>query len=272
LSTAASGRQEQDERSGAHRGAPPASTGRPAAHRRPRGAIAAGLALAAAIAVAAVASLGGAPRAPSRPRTPSQKLVAAVGRLLHGIPERGPVLGRASAPVTMTFYADLQCSYCRAFLVYGGFPQLVARQVRAGRVKVVFSPLETATRSPKMFELEQGAVLAAGLQHRLWYYVELLYREQPPAGGRLTVSYLERIARQVPRLRYSAWLRARHDPAFAAAVKRAAAAAASAGVQGTPTVVFRGRGGAGAEPSSPIPDYAALRQAVLRVSRRARVS
>ena len=40
-----------------------------------------------------------------------------VRRLYAGIPQNGNVLGRASAPVTMLEYADLQCPYCRSFEV-----------------------------------------------------------------------------------------------------------------------------------------------------------
>src|SRR5689334_10944822 len=38
-----------------------------------------------------------------------------VERLLHGIPQRENVLGRAAAPATMVVYVDLQCPYCRQF-------------------------------------------------------------------------------------------------------------------------------------------------------------
>src|SRR4051812_25682761 len=36
-------------------------------------------------------------------------------QLFKGIPQQGNVLGKASAPVTMVEYIDLQCSFCRAF-------------------------------------------------------------------------------------------------------------------------------------------------------------
>jgi len=82
----------------------------------------------------------------------------------------------------MTYYGDLECPICRDFTLSGGFPQLVANDIRAGKVKVVYKAFETATPSPQTFQTQQVAALAAGKQNHFWDYAELFYREQGAEG------------------------------------------------------------------------------------------
>jgi protein-disulfide isomerase len=218
-------------------------------------------------AVAAAISNGALPRRRTTGQTARRDSIdASVSRLLAGIPENGAALGSPRAPVTMTFYGDLQCSLCAAFTLYGGLAQLISRQVRSGRVRVIYSPFQTATRSAATFALQQAAALAAGRQHRLWYYVELFYHEQGRQGsGYVTSAYLDGLARQVPGLRYARWSAQRIEPSLLAQVAAAARAGRVKGIQGTPTLIFRGPGGRQAQPSDTIPDYHQLMQAVRQV-------
>jgi protein-disulfide isomerase len=193
-------------------------------------------------------------------------MVSDVQRLLSGIPQSGAVLGKASAPVTLTYYGDLQCPVCQQFTLQGGFPQLVANDVRSGKVKVVYRNFQTATHDPKTFETQQVAALAAGKQQRFWDYAELFYRQQGQEGTNyVTGSFLDGLARQVPGLSVSAWKSARGESSLGAQVSSDVQAGMRAGVRGTPTLIFQGPKGSAQVPSA-VPDYSQLQQALGTVS------
>ena len=52
--------------------------------------------------------------------TPSQATAAEVTSLLAGIRQRGSTLGDPQAPVTVEYYADLQCPTCASFHSFVG--------------------------------------------------------------------------------------------------------------------------------------------------------
>lgn len=196
----------------------------------------------------------------------ANRTVAAVTQLLNGIPQSGATLGNPSAPVTMTYFGDLECPTCRAFTLSGGWPQLVAGEVRQGKVKVVYRAFQTATPDPQTFQTQQVAALAAGQQNRFWDYLELFYHEQGAEGtGYVNESYLTGLAKQVPGLNFSSWQTARNNSALVAQVQSDRQAGTAAGVQGTPTLVFQGPKGK-ASPGVAVPSYGDLQQAITQVS------
>jgi len=194
---------------------------------------------------------------------------SAVNQLLTGIPQSGPVIGNPKAPVTMTYYGDLKCPVCQAFTLQGGFPQLVANDVRAGKVKVVYAAFCTATCSgpdPNEFSLQQVAALAAGKQNKFWQFTELFYREQgSEQDAYVTNNYLQGLASQVTGLNLSQWQSARNDPNLTSEVNSEQSTARSIGVSGTPTLIFKGPKGQTAA-SSAVPTYAQLQAAIKQVS------
>jgi protein-disulfide isomerase len=205
-----------------------------------------GAAAAAAIAfvavVLAVSSSGGGKHGIQKGAAAS-KTVSSVTSLLRGIPQSGSTLGNASAPVTMEYYGDLECPICRDFTL-GTMPQVIADQVRTGKLQVQYRALETATRDPQTFLTQQVAALAAGRQNRMWQFVELFYHQQGAEGtGYVTENFLQRIADQVPGLNVAAWKRARASTALANQVSADAAAASQAKANATPTLVIAGRNG-----------------------------
>ncbi len=129
-------------------------------------------------------------RAADRARRPPRS-TSQVNSLLNGIPQSGATLGKPTAPVTMTYYGDLECPICQDSRVDGGFPQLVANEVRQGKVKVVYRAFETATQDPSTFKTQQVAALAAGQQNRFWDFAELFYHQQGAEdSGYVTEAYL----------------------------------------------------------------------------------
>ena len=68
---------------------------------------------------------------------------------LAGIPQSGNTLGQASAPVTITEFADLQCPVCQEFN-QDTLSKLIPNEVKAGKVKLIFRNLRPprTTRPP----------------------------------------------------------------------------------------------------------------------------
>jgi protein-disulfide isomerase len=223
-------------------------------------------AVAVVVAAIAISSGGGSKTAGLQTGTKANQTLSSVNQLLTGIPQSGAVLGSPSAKVTLTYYGDLECPVCRDFTLNGGWPQLVANEVRAGKVKVVFRAFETASTNPQTFQTQQVAALAAGKQNLFWNYVELFYNEQGAEGsGYVTDSYLAGLARQIPALNQTQWQAARSDQTLLSQVQADGAAAQAAGVQGTPTLIFQGPKGK-ASPSTTVASYSDLQNALKQVS------
>ena len=193
-------------------------------------------------------------------------LTAQVRQLLGGISQSGATLGNPTAPVTLTYYSDLECPVCAEFTLRSGFPELVAKDVRAGKVKIVYRALETATRDPQTFQAQQTAALAAGTQNQLWDYVELFYHQQGIEGtSYVTDTYLDGLAKQVPLLNLEAWRTARNDSSLIAELQSDRQTATTAGIQGTPTLIFQGPRGKAQMPET-VPSYDQLQHVIKSVT------
>ena len=192
--------------------------------------------------------------------------VSTVQALLSGIPQSGARLGNPKAPVTMTYYGDLQCPICQVFTLNGGFPQLVSNDVKAGKVQIVYRAFQTATHDPTTFQTQQVAALAAGEQQRFWNFVELFYRQQGAEGTNyVTESYLDSLAGQIPGLNITKWKTDRRNAALASQVLADGQTGTKLGVTGTPTLIFQGPQGT-TTPSTAVPSYSELEQAVKKVA------
>jgi protein-disulfide isomerase len=221
------------------------------------------------VAVAIAISSGGSNAASVvKPSSPAaRKAQAAVSSLLQGIPQQGNTLGSPSAKVTVTEFGDLECPICKSFAL-GTEDKLIANEVRAGKVKLVYRSLETAsgTANGSMFVPQQASALAAGQQKLGWNYIELFYHEQ----GDETTSYvndnfLAGLAKQISGLNFSQWSSDRRSSSLSTQVTKDMQAAQAAGYNSTPTLLIAGPKSQ-ARPIVGSPSYASLQSAIKSVA------
>jgi protein-disulfide isomerase len=199
---------------------------------------------AAALLSALLAGCGAGTSSRTTATAPAQGAGSQASALLAGIPQRGSVLGDGHAPVTVQYFADLQCPFCRRFTL-STLPLLIERYVRAGKLKLEYRSLETATHQPGVFRNQQVAALAAGEQDRLWNFIDLFYREQREENsGYVTESFLQGLAQQIPGLNLVAWTAARDEPRLLETLARDARAAQESGLDSTPSFRIGGPTGA----------------------------
>ncbi len=192
-----------------------------------------------------------------------------VDTLLAGIPQSGTTLGNPKAPVTITYFGDLECPVCADFTLHGGFPQLVSNDVRQGKVKVDYRSFCTATcnnHSQSLFNQQQVAAYAAGQQNLFWHYAELFYHEQgDETSNYVNTAYLDKLAAQVPGLDITKWRTDQGDPALLAQVEADGTAANTDGLRGTPSLIVTGP--KGAQPlAQSVPSYSDIEQAIKLVA------
>jgi protein-disulfide isomerase len=239
-------RKELKQEARERRQAQEAQAARAATRRRRLGMLAAAVAAAAVVVVVAIVvssggggGKGGVSGALLR-GAQARTLVAGVDGTLGGAEQSGARLGRASAPVSMAYFGDLQCPVCRTF-TEDALDQVIAAYVVPGRLKITYRSLETATQDPSTFSTQQVAALAAGRQNRLWQYVELFYRQQGTENsGYVTEAFLRGVAAQVPGLDVARWQADRRRAALADQVRADTTAAGIAGADATPTLVVTG--------------------------------
>jgi protein-disulfide isomerase len=181
---------------------------------------------------------GGSSRPPAPKTAAANSALATVTTMLQGIPQSANVLGNPNAPVTLQYFGDLECPFCKQFTVET-LPTIIQKYVRTGKLKIEYHSMETATREKETFQTQQVAALAAGKQNLMWYFVELFYHEQGEEdSGYVTESYLQGLAAQVPGLNLSEWSTARNDPTYPSQVLADAQTANQSGFTGTPSFLL----------------------------------
>ncbi|HEU4703092.1 MAG TPA: thioredoxin domain-containing protein [Conexibacter sp.] len=157
-----------------------------------------------------------------------------------GIPQRGITLGDPKAPVTMVEFADLQCPYCREY-TEKVMPTLVADYVRSGKLKMVFRNVVIIDQDS---HLAAEMAAAAGLQNKLWEYVDVFYANQGEEhSGYITDAFLERIGRAVRGLDVDKAMTDRKLPKIQTQIAQAQAEMQLNGFQGTPSFLVGPTGG-----------------------------
>jgi protein-disulfide isomerase len=164
---------------------------------------------------------------------------AATVALFKGIPQQLNVLGKAGAPVTMVEFADLQCPFCKTYAL-DALPDLVKSYVRPGKAKFVFSGMHFIGPDS---EKAVRAVFAAGLQGRLWQFLDLLYKNQGAENsGWVTDDLLRSIGNSLPGFDTDKMLADTSSAEVTNALAVADQQSQQAGVDSTPTF-FAGKTG-----------------------------
>ena len=170
-----------------------------------------------------------------------QEITDHLDATVAGLDQHGERIGDADAPVTLTFWADLQCPSSKAF-AFTGLKDLLAEEVRAGTLAVRFRPLATTTENPDVFVLQHAATAAAAAQDRLWEFVQVfLLTQREENSGYVTPRHLALVAQQVDGLDLHRWaqdMAGDHQPALISATEDARAA----GVTGTPGLALASDG------------------------------
>jgi protein-disulfide isomerase len=197
-----------------------------------------------AVVVILIATGGGGKAEQHKSLKESPTVAKEVDAELNGIPQKELVLGKETAPVTLVYYGDLECPFCREFTL-NALPTLVQKDVRAGTLRVEYRNLETATHEPETFHTQQSAAMAAGKQNKAWYYIELFYHlQQEENSGYVNETFLQKLAEETPGLNLSTWQADRGDSAFQAKIATDAQEANNLGLTGTPSFLLGRTGGA----------------------------
>ena len=163
-----------------------------------------------------------------------------VQRLFGGIPQQGDTLGRASAPVTLVEYVDMQCPFCREYAT-SALPEIVDRYVRDGRVRIESRTI--AILGPDSVTGQQ-AVIAAGEQGKAFNLEQMLFFNQGPENtGWLNDDLITAAAASVPGIRVPELLAARHGASVEGQAHTIAEQATADGVDSTPTILVGKTGG-----------------------------
>lgn len=163
-----------------------------------------------------------------------------------------PVLGAATAPVTMVEYADFKCPFCARFTSQTE-PEIVRTYVDTGKVKLVWRDFVNIDAESQP---TAEAASCAAVQGKFWPYHDALYDYiwtnfygvNVNAEGRTAYTgHYEELAAaaglDIPTFRSCVSSRATKD-----SVESDRRSGAQAGVQGTPSFFINGRKVVGAQP------------------------
>lgn len=163
------------------------------------------------------------------------------GQLLRGIPQQGIVLGRPTAPATITVFADLHCPICRGHFTGDELRELVDKAVRPGKANVELRLVDLLGANSGLGRVAVDRLAASG---SAWNLALMLYFNQGAEGGSwIDDRLLQRIAAVTPSLE-AAPLSLREDATSRRVVAETDALRQRLGVDGTPTYFVRRRGSA----------------------------
>jgi protein-disulfide isomerase len=141
-----------------------------------------------------------------------------------------PVLGPASARMTIVEFSDFQCPYCSKAVAQ---MKEVMRQMPKD-VKLVFKQFPLDSHSDAQFAAE--AALAAQAQGKFWEMHDLLYAGFPDVRRTRIMAYAKELRLDIPKFTADV-----DSHKFKARVRAEEQEGEKAGVAGTPTFFFNGK-------------------------------
>jgi hypothetical protein len=168
-----------------------------------------------------------------------------IDALLSGIPQSGAFLGSPTAPVTLQYFADVVCPASRE-ITTGPLASIIRKWVRPGKLRIEFRSIEEGSEPSEVFVSQQVAALAAGMQDKLWFYLEYAYQDLEQLGSNFedtchppTEDFAQIVARRVPGLSFARWSQDQHSQELANEVAADERATARLGVANPPHPIPR---------------------------------
>jgi protein-disulfide isomerase len=162
--------------------------------------------------------------------------------LFKGIPQKGLVLGKPSAPVEMQMFIDVQCPVCQDYEV-NSLPTIVQKYIRTGKVQLHLQPWAFIGGAGSQSFSGRLGLIAASFQNRGYEYAKVLYDNQGTENtGWLDGKEMANIAASVNGLNLSKWQAAANSSDTKSIASDVDTVAAQKKVSGTPTI-FIGRAG-----------------------------
>jgi protein-disulfide isomerase len=164
--------------------------------------------------------------------------------LFKGIPQKGLVLGKPTAPVEMEMFIDVQCPICKNYEI-SYLPTIVQKYIRTGKVQLHLQPWAFIGGAGSQSFTGRLGLIAASFQGKAFEYAKVLYDNQPDNSentGWLNGQMMASIAASVTGLDLQQWQKdtnSSQPQTIASAVDKRAT---KSKVNGTPTV-FAGRTG-----------------------------
>ncbi len=148
--------------------------------------------------------------------------------------EGSPVLGKASSPITIIEFGDLQCRFCGRF-ARDTEPQINQTYIQTGKVNLVFKHF--VTHGPDSMTAAMASQ-CANEQGRFWRFYELLYGNQGEENsGWASVDNLKKFASQIPGMDMTKFNSCVDNQKYKSIVDNDTAFAYKSGFQGTPTLI-----------------------------------
>lgn len=122
--------------------------------------------------------------------------------IFGGVPQEGDRVGSSDAPISIQYFADMQCSSCRENFL-STIPTLITDYARSGEVQMLMRHYSVAENA---LELGFFGAEAAAAQGYGWQYTYLFFRNQEEAA-RLEVDrdFMESLAGSIGELEVLEW-------------------------------------------------------------------